>query len=75
MTNSSSLLPSSFAEATGRPEKFLALHFANLVWRYNTGEVMATAATDPVYFDTVLNFASEIGLVPVPVERKFRDTC
>ncbi|MBY4039793.1 3-hydroxyacyl-CoA dehydrogenase [Rhodococcus fascians] len=70
VTNSSSLLPSSFAEATGRPEKFLALHFANLVWRYNTGEVMATAATDPVYFDVVLSFASEIGLVPVPVRKE-----
>ena len=27
-TNSSTLLPSQFAEATGRPEKFLTLHFA-----------------------------------------------
>ena len=31
-TNSSTLLPRDFAEATGRPEKFGALHFATLTW-------------------------------------------
>lgn len=70
VTNSSTLLPSDFAEATGRPHKFLALHFANLVWRFNTGEVMVTDQTDPVYFDIVLEFAAEIGLVPVPVRKE-----
>lgn len=66
-TNTSTLSPSDFAAETGRPEKFLALHFANLVWRYNTGEVMVTSQTDKQYFDAVLTFAGEIGLVPVPV--------
>lgn len=32
VTNSSTLLPSQFAEATGRPTQFLALHFANNIW-------------------------------------------
>ena len=32
VTNSSTLLPSMFAEYTGRPEKYLALHFANTIW-------------------------------------------
>ncbi|WP_304156084.1 3-hydroxyacyl-CoA dehydrogenase NAD-binding domain-containing protein, partial [Mesonia mobilis] len=31
-TNSSTLLPSQFASSTGRPEKFVALHFANEIW-------------------------------------------
>ena len=35
-TNSSTLLPSDLVDATGRPEKFLALHFANLIWVNNT---------------------------------------
>lgn len=69
-TNSSSLRPSDFADATGRPEKFLALHFANLVWRYNTGEVMVTAQTDPEYFDAVLQFADQIGLEPIPIRKE-----
>lgn len=32
-TNSSTLLPSTFAEYTGRPEKYLGLHFANAIWK------------------------------------------
>ena len=64
-TNSSSLLPSDMAEASGRPEKFLALHFANEVWRLNTGEVMGHAGTDPQYVDAVLTFAGEIGMLPI----------
>lgn len=40
VTNSSTLLPSAFAEYTGRPEKYLALHFANNIWAQNTAEVM-----------------------------------
>lgn len=67
LTNTSSLLPSDFADATGRPEKFLTLHFANLVWSHNTGEVMMTPKTDRQYFDTVIEFAGEIGLEPIPV--------
>lgn len=66
-TNTSTLRPSDFAAETGRPEKFLALHFANLVWRYNTGEVMVAKETEQKYFDIVLEFADEIGLVPIPI--------
>jgi len=39
-TNSSTLLPSQFAEETGRPSKFLALHFANYLWKNNVAEIM-----------------------------------
>lgn len=40
-TNSSSLLPSSFVQYTGRPDKFCAMHFANLIWKLNLVEIMA----------------------------------
>lgn len=46
-TNSSTLLPSSMAEFTGRPERFLALHFANEIWISNTAEIMGHHRTDP----------------------------
>lgn len=69
-TNSSTLLPSAMKDATGRPDRFLALHFANSIWKFNTAEVMGTADTDPAVFDTVLAFASEIGMVPVPVRKE-----
>lgn len=69
-TNSSTLLPSDIADATGSPEKFLALHFANEVWRLNTGEVMGHTGTDPQYVDSVATFAEEIGLVPIVLKRE-----
>ncbi|MGO1704859.1 MAG: 3-hydroxyacyl-CoA dehydrogenase [Candidatus Corynebacterium faecigallinarum] len=70
LTNSSSLRPSDFADATGRADRFLALHFANMVWRSNTGEVMATPKTDPAVFDRTIEFAREINLQPFPVHKE-----
>lgn len=69
-TNTSTLLPSQLADATGRPDRFLALHFANPVWHANIGEVMAHPGTDPEVSDRVLRFAEEIGMVPIRLERE-----
>lgn len=67
VTNSSTLLPSTFADYTGRPEKYLSLHFANNIWKQNLVEVMAQDKTDKKYFDQVFEFGGEIGMIPVPV--------
>ncbi|SEK55076.1 3-hydroxyacyl-CoA dehydrogenase [Pacificibacter marinus] len=69
-TNSSTLLPSDIAEATGRPERFLALHFANTIWLHNTAEVMGHAKTDPAIFDEIVSFAEDIGMVPIQVKKE-----
>lgn len=69
-TNSSTLLPSQFAEATGRPEKFLALHFANTIWKNNTAEIMKHPGTDTQVFDDVIEFAKAIGMVPLPLHKE-----
>ncbi|WP_278263984.1 3-hydroxyacyl-CoA dehydrogenase [Nocardia sp. AG03] len=69
-TNSSTLLPSDIADYTGRPARFLALHFANRVWAFNTAEVMGTEATDPEVFDSVVAFAEQIGMVPIPLHKE-----
>jgi 3-hydroxybutyryl-CoA dehydrogenase len=69
-TNSSSLLPSAIADATGRPDRFLALHFANGIWRYNTAEIMGTPATDSEVADRVEAFAVAIGMVPIRLHRE-----
>lgn len=69
-TNSSTTLPSDYAAFTGRPEKFLALHFANGIWDANVGEVMGHEGTDPEIFDRVLEFAKEIGMVPIPIKKE-----
>lgn len=69
-TNSSTMLPSQFAAFTGRPEKFLALHFANRVWMNNTGEVMEHPGTDKEVVDAVLEFAAAIGMVPLHIKKE-----
>lgn len=69
-TNSSTLLPSQFAEATGRPEKFLALHFANEIWKNNTAEIMKHPGTDGQVFDEVIEFAKAIGMVALPLHKE-----
>ncbi|MFC6715225.1 3-hydroxyacyl-CoA dehydrogenase [Branchiibius cervicis] len=69
-TNSSTLLPSAISDATGREDRFLALHFANQIWRANTAEVMGTPKTDPAVFDRVVEFAREIGMVPIPIHKE-----
>ncbi|TWF42918.1 3-hydroxybutyryl-CoA dehydrogenase [Chitinophaga polysaccharea] len=69
-TNSSTLLPSQFAEATGRPEKFAALHFANNIWKQNTAEVMGHAGTDKAVFDDLVQFATAIGMVALPLYKE-----
>lgn len=69
-TNSSTLLPSDLKDSTGRPDRFLALHFANDVWRYNTAEVMGTKDTDPEVFHAVAEFAAAIGMVPIELHKE-----
>lgn len=69
-TNSSTLLPSSFMDATGRPEKFLALHYANRIWAMNTAEVMGTSKTDPEVYRKVVAFAEEQGMVPIEIKKE-----
>lgn len=69
-TNSSTLLPSDIAESTGRPDRFLALHFANRVWKFNTAEVMGTTQTDPEVDQEVVRFAEAIGMVPIQLHKE-----
>ena len=69
-TNTSTLPPSTLAHFVDRPEKFLALHFAVGVWDSNIGEVMGHPGTDTAVFDGLLEFAEEIGLVPIPIRKE-----
>lgn len=69
-TNSSTLLPSDLKDFTGRPDRFLALHYANHVWRQNTAEVMGTADTDPEVVQAVVDFATGTGMVPIALKKE-----
>lgn len=70
VTNSSTLLPSKMAKYTGRPSMFLAMHFANSIWKNNIAEIMAHSSTDMDNFDKIIKFAKEINMIPLPVKKE-----
>lgn len=69
-TNSSTQLPSALADSTGRPDRFLALHFANEIWSHNIAEVMGHAGTDPAVYAAVVDFARRIGMEPIELKKE-----
>lgn len=70
VSNSSTMLPSVLAPYTGRPEKFLHLHFANRIWAQNIAEIMGHEGTDQKYFDQVVEFAEAIGMLPIKIYKE-----
>lgn len=69
-TNSSTLLPSAIVGYTDRPDKFLALHFANNIWKNNTAEVMGQPATSASAYQAVVAFARAIGMIPLELKKE-----
>ena len=70
-TNTSSTLPSLYADVSGRPEKFLGLHFATGgIWDTNIAEVMGHANTDKDIYNIVIDFARAIGMIAIPVKKE-----
>ncbi len=63
-TNTSTLLPSMFAAATGRPDRFAALHFHTPVWSSNVVDVMPHPGTSAETIELLLAFARRIGQIP-----------
>ncbi len=70
MTNTSTLVPSQFARASGRGDRLLALHFHLPVWINNLVDVMPHAGTSPAVTQLVLAFARRIGQVPIELQRE-----
>src|SRR6516165_7125930 len=71
LTNTSMLLPSQFAKASGRAERLLALHFHLPVWVNNLADVMPHPRTAPEVTKLVLAFARRIGQVPLELRREY----
>jgi len=69
-TNSSTLLPSALADASGRPDRFLALHFANEIWLRNVAEIMGHPGTSPAVYEATVEFARRIGMEPVEIHKE-----
>lgn len=70
-TNSSSTLPSQYANESGRPSKLLAMHFATGVWDNNIAEIMGHQGTDSDIYDEVVEFAKAIGMIPIKIKKEY----
>ncbi len=69
-TNTSSLLPSMFAQAAGRPAQVAALHFHQLVWDSNVVDIMPHAGTSPEIVELLQAFARSIGQIPIVLHKE-----
>jgi 3-hydroxybutyryl-CoA dehydrogenase len=70
MTNTSTLVPSQFAKASGRGDRLVALHFHLPVWINNLVDVMPHPGTAPQVTPLVIAFARRIGQVPIELRRE-----
>ncbi|MGI6230575.1 MAG: 3-hydroxyacyl-CoA dehydrogenase [Tractidigestivibacter sp.] len=70
LTNSSTLMPSQMVSYVDRPDKFLAMHFANQYWIHNLAEVMPQPQTDPANVELVCEYSKSIGMVPLQLKKE-----
>ena len=66
-TKTSTLLPSMFAKASGRPERFLAWHFHLPAFTANITDVMPHPGTDPAITQIVGEHSKNIGQIPIDI--------
>ena len=69
-TNSSSLVPSQFAAASGRPQLFCAFHFHRPVWTSNVVDIMPHPATAAETVTLLHDFARRIDQIPIYIKRE-----
>jgi 3-hydroxybutyryl-CoA dehydrogenase len=58
------------AAATGRPDRFAALHFHAPVWLSNVADVMPHPGTSAETTECLVAFAHRIGQIPIRVQRE-----
>lgn len=68
-TNTSYLLPSMFAEVSGRPAKFCAFHFHD-VFTAKVVDIMPHPGTDPALIPLLMDFGRSLEQVPVLVKKE-----
>ncbi|GAB6094308.1 3-hydroxyacyl-CoA dehydrogenase [Desulfatiferula olefinivorans] len=68
-TNTSSLLPSQFADACGRPDKLCALHFHDTTMT-KVVDVMPHPGTSQETLDLVKDFAERIGQIAIVLNKE-----
>ncbi|MEP0713175.1 3-hydroxyacyl-CoA dehydrogenase [Algoriphagus sp.] len=68
-TNTSYLLPSQFAEISGRPEKFCAFHFHD-VFHSRVVDIMPHAGTSDAVLDLLEDLGRRLNQVPILVKKE-----
>ncbi|MCG8687519.1 MAG: 3-hydroxyacyl-CoA dehydrogenase [Desulfobacterales bacterium] len=68
-TNTSTLVPSMIAEATGRPDRFCALHFHDCQVT-NVVDIMPHSGTSRETLDTVRSFCTAIDQFPIELNKE-----
>src|SRR6478609_3178874 len=69
-TNSSSIVSSRIADATGRPDRVCNVHFFNPALIMRCVEVVRGPATSDDTVETAVEFARRLGKVPVVLDRE-----
>jgi 3-hydroxybutyryl-CoA dehydrogenase len=69
-TNTSTLTPSQFAGASGRPARVIALHFHQPIWTSNVVDVMPHRGTASEVTALTLEFARRIGQIPIHLQKE-----
>lgn len=69
-SNTSTFMPSSFASATGRPDKVLVTHYFNPPYLVPLVEVVRHEGTSDETFDTAFGLFRRIGKRPVRVQKE-----
>lgn len=69
-SNTSSFMPSSLADATGRPERFLVTHYWNPAHLIPLVELVPSPETDPAVLDALHALYKRMGKQPVVVRKE-----
>lgn len=69
-SNSSTFIPSQIKSFVKNPGRYLHLHFANEIWKFNIAEIMKHEGTEEKVFDRTIEFAKEIGMIPIPIYKE-----
>lgn len=69
-TNTSDLIPSMFAQNTGRPAQFAALHFHMYVWDTKLVDIMPHPGTSKETVELLKAFAKRIGQIAIVLKKE-----
>ena len=69
-TNASMLIPSLIVHATGRPDRFVALHFHQPAWVGNVADIMPHPGTSAESVALVRDFARSINQIPMVLKKE-----